>query len=155
MPVLRPTVRMSASGVTRPDRWALDRFRRLCETAAEEIGMATRRLIVAMAIGTAATLVVSCGGAVTSSAPSTSLPSGPGAPGVSIGGTVSGLAGTVILQNNGSDTLSISVNGGFTFPTRVASGSSYSFSVSTQPAGQTCTVANGTGTVSGANVTSV
>jgi hypothetical protein len=117
--------------------------------------MATRRLIGALAIGAAATLVASCGDAVVSSTPPTSSPSPPGAPGVSIGGTVSGLVGTVVLQNNGSDTLSISVNGRFTFPTRVASGSSYSVSVSTQPAGQTCTVTGGAGTVSAGNVTNV
>ena len=36
----------------------------------------------------------------------------------SVGGTVSGLSGTVVLQDNGSDNLSVSANGSFTFATR-------------------------------------
>jgi trimeric autotransporter adhesin len=73
----------------------------------------------------------------------------------SAGGTVSGLAGTVALQNNGSDSLVISANGAFTFATPVAQGGTYSATVQTQPATQTCTVANGAGTMGGANVTNI
>ncbi|HEY6484030.1 MAG TPA: hypothetical protein VIY54_10960 [Steroidobacteraceae bacterium] len=65
-----------------------------------------------------------------------------------IGGTVSGLNGTVSLQDSGSDTLVLSGNGAFTFATALASGATYDVTVSTQPTGQTCTVANGSGTVS-------
>ena len=72
-----------------------------------------------------------------------------------VGGTVSGLSGTVVLKNNGGNNLSISANGGFSFSTALANGSAYNVTVGTQPAGQTCTVSNGTGTVSGANVTGV
>ena len=71
-----------------------------------------------------------------------------------IGGTVSGLSGTVVLQDNLTDNLTISTNGSFTFGTALAAGSSYSVTVKTQPAGQTCTVSNGTGTAN-ANVTNV
>ena len=39
--------------------------------------------------------------------------------GYTIGGTVSGLSGTVVLQDNGGDTLSVSGNGSFTFATAV------------------------------------
>lgn len=73
----------------------------------------------------------------------------------SAGGTVSGLVGTVVLKNNGSDLLVISSNGAFTFNTPVAQGGTYSVTVPAQPATQTCTVANGTGTMGGANVTSI
>jgi hypothetical protein len=59
-----------------------------------------------------------------------------------------------MLQNNGSDGLAISSDGTFTFPTTLKKDASYSVTVLTQPSGQTCTVANGAGTVS-ANVTSV
>ena len=38
----------------------------------------------------------------------------------SIGGTVSGLSGTVVLQDNGGDDLSVSSNGAFTFATPLA-----------------------------------
>lgn len=72
-----------------------------------------------------------------------------------VGGAVSGLIGTVVLQNNAGDDLTISANGSFTFATRVADGGAYAVTVKTQPAGQACAVGNGTGTVSGANVTNV
>jgi hypothetical protein len=72
----------------------------------------------------------------------------------SVGGNVSGLTGTVVLRNNGGDNLSVSANGAFTFATRVASGGAYAVTVLTQPAGQTCTVASGSGTAN-ANVTNV
>ena len=38
----------------------------------------------------------------------------------SIGGTVSGLSGTVVLQDNGGDDLSVTASGSFTFATSVA-----------------------------------
>ncbi len=72
-----------------------------------------------------------------------------------VGGTVSGLSGTVALQNNGGDDLTISADGAFTFSTAIADGSDYSVTVKTQPSGQSCFVPNGSGTVSGANVTDV
>ncbi|MBD3815395.1 MAG: hypothetical protein IE913_02840 [Halothiobacillus sp.] len=59
------------------------------------------------------------------------------------------------LQNNGTDTLSINSTGGFTFPTALASGSTYNISISLQPSGQTCTVTNGAGTVDTSNVTNI
>ena len=71
-----------------------------------------------------------------------------------IGGNVSGLNGTVTLSNNANDTKVLSVNGAFTFPTALASGA-YSVTVSTQPAGQTCSVTNGSGVITGAPVTNV
>src|SRR6266702_1834453 len=72
-----------------------------------------------------------------------------------IGGTTSGLSGTVVLQNNGGDNLTISVNGGFTFAAALTNSSPYAVTVLAQPAGQTCTVANGAGTLAGANITNV
>ena len=81
--------------------------------------------------------------------------SGPGDSTFAIGGTIAGLDGTVVLQNNGGDSLSRSANGGFTFATQLADGSGYGVSILTQPAGQICTVTGGSGTVSGANVTGV
>jgi Galactose oxidase, central domain len=70
-----------------------------------------------------------------------------------VGGVVSGLTGTVVLQN-GADHLSVAMNGAFAFPSLVASGQSYDVSVLTQPASQTCAVSHGNGSVS-ANVTTV
>ena len=73
----------------------------------------------------------------------------------SVGGTVSGLSGTVVLQDNGGGNLSVTANGTFTFATKLASGAAYSVTVKTNPSGQTCTVSSGSGTVAAANVTSV
>ncbi|MCP5501116.1 MAG: Ig-like domain-containing protein [Leptospiraceae bacterium] len=71
-----------------------------------------------------------------------------------IGGTLSGLSGILVLQNNAGDNLSLTANGSFSFGTAVNSGSNYSVTVLTQPSGQTCTVSSGTGTAT-ANVASV
>ena len=68
---------------------------------------------------------------------------------------MSGLSGTVVLQDNGGDNLSVSANGGFTFATALASGAAYNVTVKTSPSGQTCTVSSGSGTVASANVTNV
>jgi len=74
-----------------------------------------------------------------------------------VGGTVSGLIGSGLVLHNGSDSLPVSANGPYTFPTRVESGGSYAVTVATQPSGpsQTCTVANASGAVGAANVTNV
>ena len=73
-----------------------------------------------------------------------------------VGGDVSGLASgaSVVLQNNGADDQTLSVDGSFTF-TQQSDGSSYDVTVATQPPGQTCIVADGSGTLSGADVSSV
>jgi hypothetical protein len=72
-----------------------------------------------------------------------------------IGGSLSGLtSGTVVLQNNGGDNLSVAANGTFAFATPVASGSTYSVTVKTQPTKQFCSVSNGSGTAN-AKVTNV
>jgi len=71
-----------------------------------------------------------------------------------VGGTVSGLTGSVTLQNNGADDLIKTTNDGFTFPPQ-ADGSSYAVTVASQPADQTCSVTNGSGTIDGADVTNV
>lgn len=69
---------------------------------------------------------------------------------VTIGGNVSGLGAgkVVVLQNNGADDLSVSANGGFTFPTNVAANAAYAVSVLTQPAGQNCVPTQASGTAS-------
>ena len=63
----------------------------------------------------------------------------------SIGGTVTGLnsGANVVLQVNGGNNLSVTTNGSFTFATPLATGTSYSVSVLTQPTNQNCTVAGG------------
>lgn len=74
----------------------------------------------------------------------------------SVGGTVSGLTGAgLTLQNNGADALSVAADGPFVFTTELEDGVAYSVTVSAQPAGQTCSVANGSGTIAAADVTNV
>ncbi|HEX7602244.1 MAG TPA: hypothetical protein VF316_11590, partial [Polyangiaceae bacterium] len=73
-----------------------------------------------------------------------------------VGGTVSGLSsGTLVLQNNGADNNSITTNGAFTFATSIASGNAYAVTRLSQPAGLSCNVTSGSGTVTSANVTTV
>lgn len=67
---------------------------------------------------------------------------------VSIGGSVTGLTGTLVLQNNDDDDLSLTEDGEFTFSKKIEKNSDYAVTVLTQPAGQLCTVSNGTGTAS-------
>jgi uncharacterized repeat protein (TIGR03803 family) len=71
--------------------------------------------------------------------------------------TVSGLAsGTrLVLQNNGANDLTVSTSGSYSFATALAPGAAYDVTVLTQPAGQTCSVANGTGRGMVANVSTV
>jgi hypothetical protein len=73
-----------------------------------------------------------------------------------VGGTLTGLpAGdTVTLQDNGSDNLTLSTNGTFTFATALPNGHAYSVTVS-GTRGTPATLTNGSGTISGANVTNV
>jgi len=76
---------------------------------------------------------------------------------VTIGGTVTGLAGSgLVLQNNGGDDLAVPTNGTFSFRTSVDAGSPYNITVLAQPTGpsQTCSVTNAAGTATN-NVTSV
>ena len=77
--------------------------------------------------------------------------------GHTVAGTVAGLAAgqNVVLKNNGADATTVSVNGAFAFAAPVALNGSYSVTVGTQPTGQTCTVANGTGAGVVANITNV
>ncbi len=73
-----------------------------------------------------------------------------------VGGTVTGLSGTgLVLRNNGGDDLAVTTNGAFTFATRLPLSAMYSVAVVTQPGGQTCAVTGGSGTMGGANVTSI
>ena len=73
-----------------------------------------------------------------------------------LGGTISGLTGSGLVLTNGSDTLDVNADAtSFTFPAPVAQGSSYTVTVSAQPAGLACSVSHGTGTMPAAAVTSV
>ncbi len=74
-----------------------------------------------------------------------------------VGGTISGLASSasVTLLDNGSDALTVSADGSFTFGAAVAAGNPYDVSVAREPTGQTCAVSAGSGTVSASDITTV
>lgn len=78
------------------------------------------------------------------------------APTYTIGGTVSGLAesASLVLQNSGSEQITIRVNGTFAFSNSEGSGSPYTVRVTSQPSTppQNCTVTNGTGTIGSQSV---
>lgn len=65
-----------------------------------------------------------------------------------IGGTLSGItSGTLVLQNNAGDNLSLTADGRFSFATSIGTNRSYAITVLSQPLWQFCTVSNGSGTV--------
>lgn len=83
----------------------------------------------------------------------------PSAVGYTVGGAVTGLlsGSSVELQNNGSNNLTVDANGPFTFSNLLPDGGSYNVTVSIQPAitDLICSVAQGSGTIDGANITDV
>ncbi len=74
---------------------------------------------------------------------------------LTVKGTISKLAGTVVLQNNGKDDLSISSDGVFEFKMDPTENPSYNITVKNQPAGRTCIVSNGSGAIENPNITDV
>jgi GDSL-like Lipase/Acylhydrolase len=73
-----------------------------------------------------------------------------------LSGTITGLTTSGLVINNGSDELTVS-SGASTFQlgSTVASGATYSVTIKTQPTGKTCSVANGSGTMTSAAVSNV
>ncbi|WP_147330343.1 MULTISPECIES: hypothetical protein [unclassified Duganella] len=88
-------------------------------------------------------LVAGCGGGSTDTTPPATQKS------ALISGTVTGLAAdtTLLLVNNGAETIAVKGSGGFKFTYPVASGAPYSVVKFADPNGGVCTVANGSGTI--------
>jgi 6-phosphogluconolactonase len=109
--------------------------------------MATRFVAIARVAGVLVIpILAACSGGGSSPAP------------VTVGGTVSGLAGSgLVLADNGTDHVAVSGNGTFVFASKISNGDTYSVSVQAQPTNpsQACTVGNGTGHASNDNVTNV
>ncbi len=110
--------------------------------------MILKRLPSLVLFSTLLLLAVHCG----SSNPPAETP--PTTDTFTIGGSVSGLDGTLVLQNNGTDNLSITEDGDFTFDTEIEDGDGYEVTILTEPSGQTCSVTEDSGTAT-ANVTDV
>ncbi|MFZ2999300.1 MAG: hypothetical protein WA071_03090 [Undibacterium umbellatum] len=75
-------------------------------------------------------------------------------PNVPLGGTVAGMTdgASMILLNNNLYRANVTANGSFKFADFVVSGTTYAITVGLPPVSQYCTVANGTGTASNANL---
>jgi hypothetical protein len=114
----------------------------LCTAAISRV----HRLASWALLGTSLALA-GCSGDGTSGAP---------APTYSLGGTVSGLnsSGLALLVNGGAVSVAASATAQ-QFATSLSSGTTYSVTVQTQPSGETCSVAGGTGTIGSANVANV
>lgn len=73
-----------------------------------------------------------------------------------VGGSISGLTAAGLVLANGADTVRPASGAtAFSLPTALAAGASYQVSVATQPAGLTCSVQGGSGSVAAADVTNV
>ena len=68
----------------------------------------------ALALLSLAAFLAGCGGGGDSPAPK-----------FTVGGTLSGLVGSVVLQNNGAGNLTVSASGAFTFSGSLSSGAAY------------------------------
>lgn len=77
----------------------------------------------------------------------------------SVGGGITGLTGDITLALKSPKLANIyaylSTDGSFVFSKNIANGEAYAVSVSTQPAGQTCLVANSGGIIAGSNISNV
>jgi hypothetical protein len=73
-----------------------------------------------------------------------------------VGGKVNGLlGGNLVLRLNGQNPLTVSTNGDFIFPGKVASGAPYSITAETQQSTLACTITNASGTVANADILDV
>jgi RNase P/RNase MRP subunit p29 len=73
-----------------------------------------------------------------------------------VGGTISGLTTPGLVIINGSTRVDVVANTTtFTLPVKVADGSPYGITILTQPTGQTCAIANGTGTMGSTDINNV
>jgi hypothetical protein len=81
----------------------------------------------------------------------------PPPPTFAIGGSVTGLSGSGLMLRANSTDVTVSANGSVALLNALPNGTAYSVTVVTQPStpAQVCTVSNGTGTVSSADVTNV
>ena len=81
----------------------------------------------------------------------------PPQPQYSVGGSSAGLGGSGLqLQDSNGDTLQIPSSGtAFSFPADLPSGATYNVNVQYNPYGESCSVTNGYGSISGAKVTNI
>jgi hypothetical protein len=110
--------------------------------------MPAKRFWVAAAVGVGASFALGACGGGSSEAPVQTY---------TLSGTVIGLASAgLVLSVNVSSNVSVASGAStVSLASSLASGSSYAVAVQTQPIGETCAVAGGTGTIGSANVANV
>lgn len=92
-------------------------------------------------------LLTACGG--------DGLGGGAGVQVFTVGGSVTGLTGDLTLANSAGDSITITADGNYVFPAAYSNASPYNIAITAQPAGQSCSISNGSGAVSGASVDNV
>ncbi len=75
----------------------------------------------------------------------------------SIGGSITGCVGSVVLQNNGGDDITINIgdSSNFTFLTKLNNGAKYNVTNKSKNSDQICYSVNNIGTVDGKNITNI
>ncbi|ARU55010.1 hypothetical protein OLMES_0923 [Oleiphilus messinensis] len=76
------------------------------------------------------------------------------ADGFTVGGQITGANSDIALRLNGGIAFVFS-NGAFSFNQKLQSGTTYSVSLVSEPAGQSCEITNGSGSISASNITNV
>ncbi|MBU3618628.1 DUF1566 domain-containing protein [Polynucleobacter sp. JS-Fieb-80-E5] len=100
-------------------------------------------------------LITGCGGG-SSDTSSQSIPTPtPSTTTYTIGGSVSGLNGSLTIKNNATDQSIITSSGQFTFDKPVSQGGQYNVTITAQPNTQTCTLSNYSGTNVNENITTI
>jgi hypothetical protein len=99
----------------------------------------------------------SSGSSASSSSSNSSSSSTSSLAGYTVGGTISGLTGSLVLQLNGADNLTVNAAGAFTMGSTLTTGTPYKVTILTQPTDQTCATNGntGSGVIVNNNVTSV
>lgn len=76
-------------------------------------------------------------------------------PSYSIGGSVSGLNGTLVLQNNNANDLTLTENGNYTFDLKLTQGQNYNVSIHTAPDNYRCNLNNASGSVETSHISNI
>lgn len=105
-----------------------------------------KRILVAASLALSLAACGGGGGSSGSTASATPVP---------VSATVAGLTGGSLVLADGTDTATVTANGTYSFKTKLAVGTTYNVTVSTQPTGETCTVTGGSGTVSASSAIDV
>jgi hypothetical protein len=107
-----------------------------------------------LAVLAACAALTACGGGQDSNRNPIQSPTPPPPP-PTLGGTVSGLSGSMALRLNGSETLNVASSGPFTFATLQSVGVNWNAEIQRAPQAQNCAISNGSGTGSTSPVTNI